>query len=151
MTLPYDTIFSRYMGIVNDPKELSLNEADLFEIYNERLHMVLGDPRVNAKFLNIELDDEVQRITFTLKNSVNDISDSEFVVKLFAMGMGIEWMKPQVDSLDFALRMVGGKEEKSLQNSYKQMQDRLKRLEKQFSDHLSSHGYLNNSYLKGNS
>lgn len=151
MTLPYDTIFSRYMGIIKDPKELSLNESDLLEMYNERLHMVLGDPRVSAKFSNIEFDDEIQTITFALKNSVNDISDIEFVVKLFAMGMGIEWLKPQIDSLDFTLRMVGGKEEKSLQNLYKQMQDRLKRLEKQFSDHLSSHGYLNNSYLKGTS
>ena len=151
MTLPYETVFARYMGIVNDPKELSLSDSDLSEIYLERLHMVLGDPRVAAKFSTITFDDDLEEINFSLKNSVSDFSDSEFVIKLFALGMSIEWMKPQIESLKYTLRMVGGKEEKSLQNPYKQMQDRLKRLEKQFSDHLSSHGYLNNSYLRGES
>lgn len=151
MTLSYETIFSRYMGIVDDTKELSLDESDLFEIYYERLHMILGDPRVAAKFSTITLDDDLEEINFILKNPVNDSSDTEFVTKLFVLGMSIEWLKPQIESLRYTLRMVGGKEEKSLQNPYKQMQDRLKRLEKQFSDHLSSHGYLNNPYLKGNS
>ena len=31
MTLPYETIFSRTRGRINDPKELSLDENDLLE------------------------------------------------------------------------------------------------------------------------
>ena len=35
MTLPYETIFSRTRGRISDPKELSLDENDLLEIYTE--------------------------------------------------------------------------------------------------------------------
>lgn len=151
MTLSYDTIFSRYRGRIDDPKELSLNEADLNEIYYERLHMVIGDPRVVAKFSELSLDDDFEEVTFTLKNSVSNLSDTEFVTKLFSLGMEIEWLKPQVDSIDYTHRWVGTKEEKSLQNPYKQMQDRLAKLEKQFSMLIMSYGYINNPYLRGDS
>ena len=50
MTLPYETIFSRTRGRINDPKELSLDENDLLEIYTERLHNVLSNPRVRQLF-----------------------------------------------------------------------------------------------------
>ena len=33
MILPYETIFSRTRGRINDPKELSLDNDDLLEIY----------------------------------------------------------------------------------------------------------------------
>lgn len=151
MTLSYETIFSRYRGRTNDTLELSLNENDLLDICTERLHTVIGDPRVVTKFLNISLDDEIQRMSFELKYPVNDLADTEFVVKLLSMGMEIEWLKPQVDSKIYTSASIGGKEEKMLQNNYKLMQERLNRLEEQFSRQLGNHGYINNSYLRGNS
>ena len=71
MLLPYETVFSRTRGRVNDPKELSLNENDLLEIYTERLHNVIGKPRVRRLFSSIVLDDEIQQIDFILNNSVD--------------------------------------------------------------------------------
>ena len=50
MTISYGTIFSRVRGRINDPKELSLNEEDLTEIYVERLHNTFGNPRVRRIF-----------------------------------------------------------------------------------------------------
>lgn len=46
MILPYETIFSRALGRIDDPKELALDSNDFIEIYTERLHNVLGDIRV---------------------------------------------------------------------------------------------------------
>ena len=46
MILPYETIFSRALGKIDDPKELALNSNDFYEIYTERLHNVLGDARI---------------------------------------------------------------------------------------------------------
>ena len=149
MTLSYEDIFSRYRGIVDDPKELSLDANDLSEICTERLHTSVSDPRVIAKFSNILLDDDIQEISFSLKNPVNDFVDKEFVIKLLSLGMSIEWLKPQVDSRIYTSEIVGGKEEKLLRNNYKPMKERLENLEKQFSRLISNYGYINNSYLRG--
>ncbi len=149
MTLTYEQIVSRYRGIVDDPKELSLNLDDLWEIWTERLHMVISDPRVISKFSNIQMNDTIQEINFELKNSVNEFADKEFIIKLFSLGMSIEWLRPKVDSVLYTSMYIGGKEEKMLLNNYKPMIERLKRLESQFSNLLSQYGYINNSYVRG--
>ena len=69
MTLPYETIFSRTRGRISDPKELSLDENDLLEIYTERLSNVISNPRVRRLFSSLTLDDEIQQLDFTLNNS----------------------------------------------------------------------------------
>lgn len=151
MTLSYEDIFSRYIGIVNDPKELSLSLDDQYEIYAERLHMVVADPRIIAKLSKIVLDDDVQEIELELKYPVSDFADSEFIMKLISLGMAIEWLKPQVDSRLNTIAYIGGKEEKMLQNNYKPMKERLDTMERQFSRLLGSYGYINNSYVRGGS
>lgn len=151
MTLSYEKIFSRYRGRIDDPKELSMNADDLLEICTERLHNVIGDPRVIAKFKNIELDDEIQQMNFSLKFSNGDFLDGEFIIKLLSLGMEIEWMKPQIDSIKYTVQMLGGKEEKMLQNNYKAMIERFDKLNTEFSKQLGMHGYINNSYVRGDS
>ena len=148
MVLSYETIFSRFRGMIDDPIELLLNIDDLYELYIERLHNVLGDSRIYAKTSSFTVDDELQEIDFELKNPVNDFADKEFITKVLSIGMVIEWLKPQVESKKYTARAIGGKEEKNLQNNYSPMQDRLKELERQYSSLLSSHGYINNSYLQ---
>jgi len=55
MLLSYSTLFSRVLGRVYDPKELSLSEEDLKALYIERLHNVIGNPRVSNIFSLIVL------------------------------------------------------------------------------------------------
>lgn len=117
MLLPYETVFSRTRGRVNDPKELSLSENDLLDIYTERLHNVIGKPRVRRLFSSIAFDDEIQQIDFTLNNSVDEASDIDFVTDLLILGMTIEWLQPQVDSILHTSVMIGGKEEKTVRQS----------------------------------
>ena len=147
--LSYSTLFSRVLNKINDSKELSLDESDLLEIYTERLHSVVGKPRVRRLFSALSRDDEIQEMTFTLNNSVDEESDKDFVLEILSLGMAIAWLKPKVDSLEYTIRALGGKEEKNLQNPYKEMQARLDKLEYRFSRKLASHGYINNSYIRG--
>ena len=149
MTLSYSTLFSRVLNKINDPKELSLDENDLLEIYTERLHSVVGKPRVRRLFSSLSLDDEIQELTFTLNNSVDEDSDTEFVLEILALGMAIEWLQPQVDSRNYTAQMVGGKEEKMMQNHYKPMQDRLDSMKKEQNKMIRDYGYMYNSYING--
>ena len=147
--LSYSTLFSRVLNKINDPTELSLDESDLLEIYTERLHSVVGKPRVRRLFSSISLDDEIQEMTFTLNNSVDEDSDTDFVLEILALGMAIEWLQPQVDSRNYTAQMVGGKEEKMMQNHYKPMQDRLDSMKKEQNKMIRDYGYMYNSYING--
>lgn len=147
MLLPYETVFSRTRGRVNDPKELSLNENDLLEIYTERLHNVIGKPRVRRLFSSIVLDDEIQQIDFILNNSVDEASDIDFVTDLLILGMTIEWLQPQVDSILHTSVMIGDKEEKKLLDNHKNMIDRLDSMKTELNKMIRDYGYMYNSYI----
>ena len=147
--LPYSTLFSRVLNKINDPKELSLDEKDLLEIYTERLHSVVGKPRVRRLFSTLSLDDELQEITFTLNNSVDEYSDTDFVLEVLSLGMAIEWLQPQVDSVIHTSVMIGGKEEKSLLNNHKNMITRLDSMKKEQNKMIRDYGYMYNSYING--
>lgn len=147
MLLPYETVFSRTRGRINDPKELSLNENDLLEIYTERLHNVIGNPRVRRLFSSLLLDDEIQQISFELNNSVDKVSDEDFVVDLIILGMTIEWLQPQIDSILHTSVMIGGKEEKKLLDNHKNMIERLDSMKKELHKMIRDYGYMYNSYI----
>ena len=146
--LSYSTLFSRVLNKINDPKELQLNENDLLEIYTERLHSVVGKPRVRRLFSSISLDDEIQEMTFTLNNSVDEESDKDFVLEILSLGMAIEWLQPQVDSVVHTSVMIGGKEEKKLLDNHKNMIDRLDSMKKEQNKMIRDYGYMYNSYIK---
>ena len=131
MTLSYSILFSRVLNKINDPTELSLDENDLLEIYTERLHSVVGKPRVRRLFSSISLDDEIQEMTFALNNSVDEESDKDFVLEILSLGMAIEWLQPQVDSVIHTSVMIGGKEEKRVLDNHKNMIDRLDSMKKE--------------------
>ena len=146
--LSYSTLFSRVLNKINDPKELSLDENDLLEIYTERLHSVVGKPRVRRLFSSLSLDDEIQEMTFTLNNSVDEESDKDFVLEILSLGMAIEWLQPQVDSIIHTSVMIGGKEEKKLLDNHKNMIDRLDSMKKEQNKMIRDYGYMYNSYIK---
>ena len=146
--LSYSILFSRVLNKINDPKELSLDENDLLEIYTERLHSVVGKPRVRRLFSSLSLDDEIQEMTFTLNNSVDEESDKDFVLEILSLGMAIEWLQPQVDSVIHTSVMIGGKEEKKLLDNHKNMIDRLDNMKKEQNKMIRDYGYMYNSYIK---
>ena len=145
--LSYSTLFSRVLNKINDQKELSLDENDLLEIYTERLHSVVGKPRVRRLFSSISLDDEIQEMTFTLNNSVDEESDKDFVLEILSLGMAIEWLQPQVDSVIHTSVMIGGKEEKKLLDNHKNMIERLDSMKKEQNKMIRDYGYMYNSYI----
>ena len=149
--LSYSTLFSRVLNKINDQKELSLDENDLLEIYTERLHSVVGKPRIRRLFSSLSLDDEIQEMTFTLNNSVDEESDKDFVLEILSLGMAIEWLQPQVDSVVHTSVMIGGKEEKKLLDNHKNMIDRLDSMKKEQNKLIRDYGYMYNSYIEESS
>lgn len=147
--LSYEKVFSRARGRITDPKEMSLHKDDLIEIYTERLHSVVGNPRVRRLFSSIALNDELQNIKFTLKNSVDEQSDTDFIIELLSLGMVIAWLEPQVDSIKHNSIMLGTKEERKLLDNHKNMIERLDTLQNQLQKMIRDYGCMYNSYVNG--
>lgn len=148
--LPYEKIFNRTLGKIDDPKELHLEVSDLLEIYVERLHEIVGDPRVSRLFTTIILNDEEQELEYELVNPMDEIKSDEFVIKLLSLGMVIEWLQPKVDSIMYTSLMIGGKEEKKILDNHKNMIERLNSLKVEQKKLIRDYDYQYNSYLSGN-
>lgn len=170
MLLSYSTIFSRVLGRIHDPKELLLSEEDLMALYKERLHNVVGNPRISNVFSTIVLhevelsnsdtsegepiNDSEETFTedtieYELKNSTltDEYMDNEYVIQLLTTGMVIEWLRPKVDSILYTAPMIGGKEEKKIIDGHKDMINRLDSLENQLHKMIRDRGYIHNSYV----
>ena len=50
MNISYEKVFDRYFGLIDDVKELSLEESDLHEILAERLHSAISSPFIRRLF-----------------------------------------------------------------------------------------------------
>ena len=118
MNISYEKVFDRYFGLIDDVKELSLEESDLYEILAGRLHSAISSPFIRKLFSTLKLNDENQQLEFELTTSVDEYSDEEFVIELFSKGMAIKWLEPKVKSLENTVRFFGGKEEKKLKDDY---------------------------------
>lgn len=150
MFFPFDKLFTKVLFKTDDPKELSLSDKDLLVIYCDRLHTVVGNPRVRKLFKSINIDEDMQQVVFQLKEPLGDGMDIDFVINILSTGMVIEWLQPKVDSIKHTSVMIGGKDERKIVDNYKPMIERLNNLKYELSKLIRDHGSVNNRYLSGN-
>ena len=146
--MTYEEIYSQFYSKETDPtffKKYSKDEA--YELMRSWLHSIVSIPYFRKCFSVITLDDEILELTFELKNSVDEDSDNYFVKDVFAQGMVICWMQQQIDKVTSLATVVGGKEEKTILNNYKNNIARLKELKVEFKKTIRDYGYINNEYI----
>lgn len=151
MTLPYSTIFSEFLHMVDDVQFLSLDESDATAFMNDYLKAALSNVRIQHLFSSKSYDPEIQTFTFELKNpSEDEQGDLDFVTEVLATGMVAAWLKPMVDSTKNTKQIFGGKEEKfysqsshlaELRGLYDDAKISLNKM-------LRDRGYINNSYIR---
>ena len=118
MLLSYATIQSEFLHMIDDIKFLSLDESDANTFMTDWLKSALSNIRIQNLFSSKSYDDEIQQLTFELKNpSDDDQGDIDFVTNILATGMLIAWLQPKVTSTLNIHQMFGGKEEKLGRNT----------------------------------
>lgn len=146
--MTYEEIYSQFYSKIDDPtffKKYSKDEAyDLMRVW---LHSVVALPYLKKRFSSISLDDEILELTFVLENPIDEDSDDYFVKDILAQGMVICWMQQKIDKAVSLATVVGGKEEKTILNNYKNNIARLNDLKVQFRKIIRDYGYLNNEYI----
>lgn len=111
-SLEYETIFTRFLGKITDYSIASMDEDSMNEMLTEYLTFALSLPEVEKLFKTLNVDEDMEEITFSLRNSINESADIRFVTDILLTGMQIAWLEPQVYSHQVTLQMFGGKEEK---------------------------------------
>lgn len=147
--MTYDDIYSYFYPLVEDKTFFSLPDDYAYDLMRNWLHKATGDPYIRKIFSSISLDDEIMTLTYTLTNSVDEVSDDDFVKSVLAQFMVIQWMSPKVDNVLNIANVIGGKEEKKLQSNYKTSMERIDSLKKSLRKFIRDYGYENNDYLNG--
>ena len=146
--MTYEDIYSQFYSKIDDPtffKKYSKDEA--YDLMRGWLHSIVGIPYLRKRFSSITLDDEILELTYVLINSVDEDSDNYFVKDILAQGMVICWMQQKIDKAVSLATVIGGKEEKTILNNYKNNMTRLNELKVQFRKIIRDYGYINNDYI----
>lgn len=140
--MKYEEIYSRSYMKKYDPNFYK-DKDFAYETMKEWLHEIVAFPYVRKKFTSIVLDDDLEELTYALTDAVDDDYDDNFVIKLFTDGFVICWLRPKVDSVLNTSIVIGGKDEKKILSTYKDMTDRLDSLEIKHKKYVRDHGYNN--------
>lgn len=149
MTCDYEEIYSRFYRLMTDSSFYKQDEDFAYNLMSGWIHDAISIPYIRKIFSSITLDDEMEELTFELENSIDEDSDKEFVLSVFAQQMVIQWQKPQIDNVINLANIIGGKEEKKIQSNYKSNIERLDSLEINLKKYIRDYGYEYNSYLSG--
>ena len=149
MTLQYEDIFSVFLSKITDYSFLEYDESFVRGQMVSWLHSSCS-PRLRTKFSVFVLNDEEAVLSFSLKNSVDEHSDCDFVADILARGMVISWLEPEVKSVLLTKQLLTGSEEKfyAQANHISQLEQMLATAKTEFKNILRDYGYLNNSYIK---
>lgn len=143
MTISFQTIFSRFLGKINDLKFLSLPEGTANDFMLEWMYTVISKPYFRKLFKTFVVEKEAYRIQFTLRNSIDELYDTDFVIELISSGIAIAWLTPRVDSSENIFQAYGGSEEKfyAQANHLSKLQERLESLKTEHRKMVRDHGY----------
>lgn len=147
--MTYDEIFNRFYNLMDDPNFYKLPQDFAYDRMRSWLHDAASKPYIKKKFSQLKLDDRLLELTYSLNNPLDQESDDDFVINIFAQYMVIGWLKPQVDNAINTARIIGSKEEKNIQSNYKTNIERLESLERNLRKFIRDDGYINNSYISG--
>ena len=145
--MDYELIFSKFLSKIDDPKLFTYDDETLYEVLGDFLSSTLAIPYVRKLFKSVVADERTEKVTYSLNVSIDEDIDSNFVLEIISKGMVIQWMTQKIDTALSLATIIGGKEEKSIRNEYKNNMARLKELKTELRKMIRDSNYIDNSYV----
>lgn len=152
MYLDYEQIFNRFFQKIDDVDFFSQDRDRAYQMLSGYLHAAVAGSYVRSLFTELELNDDILRITYELKRpSEHESEDKEFIIELFALGIVLQWIAPHVDNTRNIESFFGGHDQKWYSQSAQILQQRGLRedAELKFRRMITERGYINNAYVAG--
>lgn len=118
MTSSYNDIFSRFLIKIRDYDFAGLPEPTATEQMKEWLQSSLSHTYIYRIFDSFSADDEVAVMEYTLKSSVDEYSDKNFVEELLGNQMVCECLEPRVKTTTLINQMITNSKESKLRKRY---------------------------------
>ena len=152
-SIQYDEITSSLYSKIEAYDFLDLGTDELHDFLVAWLHTAVSKPYVRKLFSSITLNDEIMVMKYDMKYEVDEETDREFVIEILALGMGIQWLTPKINSRVNINQMFGSKEEKyySQSSHLTELRSLRKDWVKEQRSMIRDRGYNWNSYLDGES
>ena len=139
-SITYDSIYKRALTRIKDTELARLTENDMMTFLVEWLQSAISNPYLRKKFETFTPNDEIEQISFTLVNSVDETYDKNFVINTLAKGLIVNYFPSKLEKAEYLNMIVYGGEEK-IKDNYKNAQNRLNVLTREYYRELSQHGY----------
>ena len=153
MTSSYNDIYSRFLNKIRDYEFAGLPEPSATEQMREWLRSALSHSYIYRIFDSFSADDEIAEIEYTLKSSIDDYSDKNFVEELLGNTMVVEWVTPKVQTTTLINQMITNNKESKFYaqaNQLAQLQELKANTEHKVRSILRDKGYIYNSYIGNN-
>ena len=150
MTSSYNDIYSRFFNKVSDYELAGLLEPNATERMRGWLQSALSHSYINRIFDTYSADDEIAEIEYTLKSSIDDVSDKNFVEELLCNAIIVEWVSPKILKTSLLNQMNTNSKESNFYSQSSHLAG-LRALEEDAYNKVRSmlrdKGYIYNSYL----
>ena len=150
MTSSYNNIMSRFLNKIRDYEFAGIPEPNATEQMREWLQSALSQSYIYRIFEQFSADNEIAEFEYTLKSSVDDYSDQNFVEELLSNAMVIEWVTPKVHTTTLLNQMITNSKEQRFfaqANQLSQLRELKADTEHKVRSMLRDKGYVYNSYL----
>lgn len=162
-SMSFSEVYSRFFTKIEGYDLFDPNMTD--DVRNEflcsYLHSALSDRYVTQLFSSLSVTDPTVveeepvdgTITYELKNTDTDFTDSEFLKEMLAYSMAIAWVTPKVNSLVNIQQLITDAQTKFYaQSNHLSTLIALKQELEANRDHLiAMRGFVSNDYLNGTS
>lgn len=112
MTSDFEDIYSRFYLRVKDYEMTGLDEKLVNEMLLGYLKSTLSKPMVRRLFQSITLDEDIEEIEYELRNSLDEVSDQDFVEEVLAVGLVCEWASPRYHSTLLTSQLLTNSDQK---------------------------------------
>lgn len=149
--ISYNEIVSCFLPKVEEYDFLRMSVDDFNDFFTRWLHGAVSKPYVRKLFSSLTLDDEIMQLDYEMNYSIDDESDKDFILEVLALGAGIQWITPKINSSINIQQVYASKEEKYY--SQAQHLSELRALKKDWVKEqrgmIRDRGYIWNTYLDG--
>lgn len=149
-SISYEDIYSMFLSSVTDYHLIDMDASDIYDQFKEMIHKTAAEPYVRRLFSSISMHDEILLLEYEMKKPTDDGADGDFVINLFAKGMVVEWLQPQVNKTSLTAQMFAGKEQKYYSQSQhlSEMRSLLEKARIEMRRMITERDFIYNSYLE---
>lgn len=143
MTSDYNDIFGRFYQHAEDYKIVGLDQTIVDSLLAGYIKAVIAEPLVRRLFTDITIDEDVGEIEYTMRESIDDNFDQNFVEELVSRGMVVQWLAPQYYSMKNSLQFITNSDQRffSQANHMTELKGMLNKAYVDFRKYMRDKGY----------